>query len=70
MTIRHLIDGRKAAILTCEAATTVREAIALLAERRIGALPVMAEGEVAGILSERDVIYRLQEFGPSVLDHP
>ena len=70
MTIRHLIDGRKAAILTCDAATTVREAIAMLAERRIGALPVMADGEVAGILSERDVVYRLQEFGPSVLDHP
>jgi CBS domain-containing protein len=68
MTIARLIEGRQAAVLTCDADATVRDAIALLAERRIGALPVMVDGAVAGIFSERDVVYRLQEFGPEVLD--
>jgi len=39
-----------------------------LAERRIGALPVLQDGTVAGIFSERDVIYKLRELGPEVLD--
>jgi CBS domain-containing protein len=70
MTIARLIEHRNFAIVSCEAATTVRDAIALLAERRIGALPVLAAGEVCGIFSERDVIYQLQAQGPAVLDQP
>ena len=68
MTIARIIEGRHAAILTCDVSNSVREAIALLAERRIGALPVLEAGKVAGIFSERDVIYKLQEQGPGVLD--
>lgn len=68
MTIARIIEGRHADILTCEASISVREAVALLAERRIGALPVLEAGEVAGIFSERDVIYKLREQGPAVLD--
>ena len=37
----------------------VKKAIVLLAENRIGALPVTAEGKVLGVFSERDVIRRL-----------
>ena len=68
MTIARLIEGRDAAVFSCEAATLVRDAVAILAERRIGALPVLADGAVAGIFSERDVIYQLQAQGPGVLD--
>ena len=66
MTIGRLIEGRDA-VLTCDVSTTVREAASMLAERRIGALPVMENGDIAGIFSERDVIYRLHEFGPETL---
>jgi CBS domain-containing protein len=68
MTIGRLIEGRDAAVVTCDANASVREAVAMLAERRIGALPVLQDGEVAGIFSERDVIYRLQQDGPAMLD--
>lgn len=68
MTIARIIEGRHADILTCEASISVREAVALLADRRIGALPVLEADEVAGIFSERDVIYKLREQGPAVLD--
>lgn len=66
MTIGRLIEGR-GAVLTCDVSDTVRDAAAMLAARRIGALPVMENGEIAGIFSERDVIYRLHEFGPEML---
>ena len=70
MTIGRLIESRDTAILTCDANASVREAVALLAGRRIGALPVTDGGEVAGIFSERDVVYRLHEFGAQALDRP
>jgi CBS domain-containing protein len=68
MTIQRIIEGRDAAIETCDVSDNVREAVALLAERRIGALPVLATGLVVGIFSERDVIYNLRNLGPAVLD--
>ncbi|GGZ05205.1 CBS domain-containing protein [Novosphingobium colocasiae] len=42
----------------------------MLAEQRIGALPVMDGQELVGIFSERDVIYRLRESGAGVLALP
>lgn len=68
MTIAHLIEGRGSAVFSCTADMTVRQAAAMLAEKRIGALPVLAGSEVAGIFSERDVIYRLNSDGPGILD--
>jgi CBS domain-containing protein len=68
MTIARLIDGRRIAVVTCDAAMSVRDAVALLAERRIGAMPVLQDGQVVGIFSERDVIYHLHAQGPGLLD--
>ncbi len=68
MTIARVIEGRSNALVSCDVATTVREAVSLLAERRIGAVPVFKDGCIAGIFSERDVIYQLQNHGPAMLD--
>lgn len=69
MTIARLIEGRTGQVFTCGADVSVRDAIAQLAEMRIGALPVLQDGTVMGIFSERDVIYRLHADGPAMLDH-
>lgn len=68
MTIARLIEGRSGEIVACDTQTSVRDAVRLLAERRIGAMPVYAGGKVAGIFSERDVVYELAEQGRGVLD--
>jgi CBS domain-containing protein len=70
MTIAAILEGKGSDVVTVEAATTVREAVALLAGKRIGALPVMDAGRVAGVMSERDVIYCLGSDGAAVLDWP
>jgi CBS domain-containing protein len=68
MTIARLIEGRSPDIISCDAATSVRDAVALLSEKRIGALPVFRDGQIAGIFSERDVVYQLAAHGPAMLD--
>lgn len=70
MTIAAILQNKDADLLTIEASVSVREAVELLAERRIGALPVVDGGAVAGIMSERDVIYCLRSDGAAVLDWP
>ena len=71
MEIRRLIEGRTSSdIISCALDIPVREAIALLASKRIGAIPVTEHGKVVGIFSERDVIYRLAEEGDACLSRP
>lgn len=70
MTIAAILQTKGSEVLTVDCATPVRAAVTLLAERRIGAVPVLRAGQVAGIMSERDIIYCLKSDGASVLDWP
>mgnify|MGYP001602496843 FL=1 len=67
MTIKAILQSRAQDVVSVSAGATVADAVALLAERRIGALPVVDEGEVRGIFSERDVIYGLAREGAAIL---
>ncbi|MHA6318554.1 CBS domain-containing protein [Altererythrobacter sp. CAU 1778] len=69
MTIARIIAARESdAITSCSTGDTVAEAAALLSERRIGALPVFESGVIAGIFSERDLLYCIAREGAKVLD--
>ncbi|HEY6816910.1 MAG TPA: CBS domain-containing protein, partial [Croceibacterium sp.] len=57
MTIARLIAGRDQQIVHCSPQETVRDAAQRLAENRIGAMPVLDDDRVAGIFSERDLLY-------------
>jgi CBS domain-containing protein len=70
MSIATILEKKGHEVVSISADATVREAVALLAERRIGAVPVTDGGEVAGIFSERDVVYRLHGDGEAILDWP
>ena len=70
MTIAAILQTKGNEVLTVDCATKVRDAVNLLAERKIGALPVLRAGQVAGIMSERDIIYCLKSAGAAVLDWP
>lgn len=70
MTIAVILQGKGDAVVTLPAAASLREAVALLAERRIGAAPVVEGGQVIGVFSERDVIGCLARQGPAALDRP
>ncbi len=68
MTIGAIIAARSGDVLTVECDTPIREAVAILSERRIGAMPVMRSGRIAGIISERDVIRCLAGEGHQALE--
>lgn len=68
MTIARLIGDRSPDIHSCDVSTAVRDAVAMLAAKRIGALPVLDGGAVVGIFSERDAVRQLAEHGPPFLD--
>ena len=70
MNIAAILSNKGAGVVTVECDTPVREAVGLLAENRIGAVPVLKSGEVVGIMSERDVIYCLRRDDAAVLDWP
>ncbi len=50
-------------VYSIDADSTVLEAARFMMERRIGALPVLREGQLVGIFSERDVMNRVVAVG-------
>ena len=57
-------------VVTLSPDISVADAVALLSARRIGAAPVVVDGVVAGVFSERDVIHCLAADGPAALSRP
>ena len=70
MTVRAILDTKGHQIMSVLPDAKMSEAIKLLSERRIGAVLVMSQGRIDGILSERDIVRVLGERGASVLDEP
>ncbi len=52
--VRGILESKSSTIWSVTPETMVYDAIALMAEKGIGALLVMADGRLAGIISERD----------------
>lgn len=67
MTIAAILKTKGGEVVSLAPDATVADAVALLAERRIGAVPVMDRGSVVGIFSERDVIHCLRDDAASAL---
>ena len=64
-TIGTLLHHKGSAVWTIPAGATVFEAIELLAEKNIGALPVMDGARLIGIFSERDYTRKVALEGKS-----
>jgi CBS domain-containing protein len=70
MTIAAVLRGKGSNVETISADAPLFDAVQRLGEKRIGALPVLEDGRIIGIISERDVIYCLRDHGPEVLNSP
>ena len=70
MTIAAILTSKGGDVATVSAGTSIRDAVAVLRDHRIGALPVVEGGVIVGIFSERDLVACICEHGPGALDRP
>jgi CBS domain-containing protein len=68
--VRHLLEEKASEVYTITPEAPVLEAIRLMAERRIGALPVMRGDALAGIVTERDYARKVILKGRSSRETP
>ena len=60
-TLRDLVKDRR--LYSIDAGRTVLEAARCMMENNIGALPVLRDGDLVGIISERDIMNRVVAAG-------
>ena len=71
MLVSQILKNKGDMVFTASPSDTVQAAAALLHARRVGAMVVLdADHDVAGIVSERDIVNALAAFGASVLEMP
>ena len=71
MTVSAILRHKGSFVATTTPDCPLADAVRELAARRIGALVVLGPaGDVAGILSERDIVYALAAHGPAALERP
>jgi CBS domain-containing protein len=69
MTVKAILSRKGNNVITIEPTVTLSAAVNILAEHRIGAVVVAgADKQVAGILSERDIVRALAQRGPGALE--
>lgn len=71
MNVAAILKSKGSDVFTTTPDVTLIEVVRLLRERRIGGVVVTdTKGQIAGIISERDVVRMLAESGPLVLNMP
>ena len=63
--VRHLLHRKGYDVWSVDVDEPVLEAIQIMADRHIGALPVLRNGELAGMVSERDYARKVILLGRS-----
>jgi len=70
MTVRSILNTKGHQIMSVEPDARLSTAVKLLGEKKIGAVLVMNQSRIEGILSERDIVRVLGERGAGVLEDP
>jgi len=70
MTVRSILNTKGHQIMSVAPDAKLAAAVKLLGEKKIGAVLVMDQSRLEGILSERDIVRVLGERGASVLEEP
>lgn len=70
MLVSDILKSKGNTVVSAPPSMPVADSARLLAEKRIGSILIMERDQVAGILSERDIVRALASEGPSCLDGP
>ena len=69
-TVREMLDGKQESLATIAPSASVLDATKLMSEKNIGALLVIEGDRLIGLISERDVAYKLVCVGDSAEETP
>jgi len=69
-TVRDLLKVKGNAVWYVSPETSVNDALKYMADKQIGALLVLEDDHIAGIVSERDFVRKIAEQNACELDHP
>jgi CBS domain-containing protein len=69
-TVRELLKIKGGQVWSIPPQTTVLDALKLMAEKNVGALVVVQEGRLAGIISERDFARAIANQGRCMIETP
>ena len=70
MIIGQILKSKPRGVMTASPDDTLHEITLRLASKKIGALVILEGANVAGIISERDIIRLIAEHGAKALDMP
>jgi len=71
MNVETILRDKGDWVATIRPEATIADAVEMLNQERVGALVVSDDGgEVAGVLSERDIVRALGRFGEDLLSRP
>ena len=68
--VKHLLARKGRDIWSVDSDEPVLEAIQIMADRHVGALPVLREGQLAGVICERDYARKVILLGRSSAETP
>jgi CBS domain-containing protein len=68
--VRQLLSRKGSEVWSIDAEEPVLEAIQMMADKRVGALPVTRNGELVGVVSERDYARKVILLGRSSAETP
>ena len=70
ISIRQLLESKGSEVWSTSPAASVYEALQLLAEKDVGALMVLQDGELVGVVSERDYARKVILHGKTSMETP
>jgi len=68
--VKHLLARKGRDIWSVDSDEPVLEAIQIMADRHVGALPVLRDGQLVGVISERDYARKVTLLGRSSAETP
>jgi CBS domain-containing protein len=70
MRIQELLNGKGSDVVTVTSDATIGQLVQVLADHRIGAVVVVDDGAITGIISERDVVRAIPDGIDGLLERP
>ncbi len=67
-TVKEVLEKKGDRVWYVTSSTTIQDALKLMAEKNIGAVPVIDGGRIVGIFSERDWVRKAVKAGNETLD--